>query len=365
MQPDFVPDALHVDEVVDWTGWALGWLNADTDADGGLLTLTLGDEKADTVVLSPDAWNGLEQGAIILRGVHVHLGQAGAADWTFNRDAVVRASAGDVHLHVDVQAQGDLTLASNAGQVQMDAGVRIEGAGAVAVIAATGIDVAQIQADQRIDLHSSAGQITAVAALGSGQAHLQAPSLSFHGYGLSMPLADQVQLVVDAQALQVSAPTGVASRGVLADGSLYYRLVDRQGSYHQLRILGDAPQRVMEARAELVSRADQAAQGVSLSLLRVEPVSVAAWSASLDLFRSDNQSATSRYLAEPAQAAASSFAFMSLQAPSLDDELEGIDYGYDGNSLNGGLVLSSEGDLLRSTGQAVAPGVWSTEVGGL
>jgi hypothetical protein len=102
-----------------------------------------------------------------------------------------------------------------------------------------------------------------------------------------------------------------------------------------------------------------------LSLLRVEPVSVAAWSASLDLFRSDNQSATSRYLAEPAQAAASSFAFMSLQAPSLDDELEGIDYGYDGNSLNGGLVLSSEGDLLRSTGQAVAPGVWSTEVGGL
>jgi hypothetical protein len=225
--------------------------------------------------------------------------------------------------------------------------------------------VAQIQADQRIDLYSSAGQITAVAALGSGQAHLQAPSLSFHGYGLSMPLADQVQLVVDAQALQVSAPTGVASRGVLADGSLYYRLVDRQGSYHQLRILGDAPQRVMEARAELVSQADQAAQGVSLSLLRVEPVSVAAWSASLDLFRSDNQSATSRYLAEPAQAAASSFAFMSLQAPSLDDELEGIDYGYDGNSLNGGLVLSSEGDLLRSTGQAVAPGVWSTEVGGL
>jgi hypothetical protein len=365
MQPDFVPDALHVDEVVDWTGWALGWLNADTDADGGLLTLTLGDEKADTVVLSPDAWNGLEQGAIILRGAHVHLGQAGAADWTFNRDAVVRASAGDVHLHVDVQAQGDLTLASNAGQVQMDAGVRIEGAGAGAVIAATGIDVAQIQADQRIDLYSSAGQITAVAALGSGQAHLQAPSLSFHGYGLSMPLADQVQLVVDAQALQVSAPTGVASRGVLADGSLYYRLVDQQGSYHQLRILGDAPQRVMEARAELVSRADQAAQGVSLSLLRVEPVSVAAWSASLDLFRSDNQSATSRYLAEPAQAAASSFAFMSLQAPSLDDELEGIDYGYDGNSLNGGLVLSSEGDLLRSTGQAVAPGVWSTEVGGL
>jgi hypothetical protein len=361
MQADFVPQVLQADQIVNWAGWALDWLNAD--ADGGLLTLTLGDEKADTVVASTDLWNGLDTGAIVLRGATVHLGQSGASDWTFSRDAVVRASAGDVRLHVDVQAQGDLTLASNAGQVQTDAGVRIEGAGSVAILAATGIDVAQVQASQRLDVYSPAGQIKAVAALGSGQAHLQAPSLSFHGYGLAMPLVEPVVLVVDAQALQVSAPTGVASRGMLADGSVYYRLVDRQGAFHQLRILGDAPQRVMEARAELVSQSEQAAQGVSLSLLRLEPVSFAAWSTSLDLFRSDNQSSTSRYLAGASEASVSSFSFMASAAAGQDDELESIDYGYDGSSLDAGLVLSAEGDLLRSTGQAVAPASWSMEAG--
>jgi hypothetical protein len=92
-------------------------------------------------------------------------------------------------------------------------------------------------------------------------------------------------------------------------------------------------------------------------------VSFAAWSSSLDLFRSDNQSSTSRYLAGASEASVSSFSFMASAAAGQDDELESIDYGYDGSSLDAGLVLSAEGDLLRSTGQAVAPANWSMEAG--
>jgi hypothetical protein len=54
---------------------------------------------------------------------------------------------------------------------------------------------------------------------------------------------------------------------------------------------------------------------------------------------------------------------MASAAAGQDDELESIDYGYDGSSLDAGLVLSAEGDLLRSTGQAVAPANWSMEAG--
>ena len=57
-------------------------------------------------------------------------------------------------------------------------------------------------------------------------------------------------LTVQAQALQVSAPSGVASRG-MTTGGMFYRLMDQGTGYLQLKLVGNAPERVMVSASQV------------------------------------------------------------------------------------------------------------------
>jgi hypothetical protein len=358
MQVDFAPD--------DWrfsagaTDALVLWLAADADGDDGLATLTLGDVSATTRVASPSIWNGLTVGSVLLRGDVVHLGTAGDAAWTLQHDAVMRATHGDLRLHVDLLAEGDLSLVSNSGAVSMDAGTQITGQGAVALTAATGIAVGQIEADQRIDLFSPAGRVQAVAAL-VGLAHLDAPAMSFYGYGLALPVqSGQAVLVVDAQALQVGAPTGGAARGYAADGSVYYRLMDKGVVYHQLQVFDQAPQRVMVPRSELQAQAAEVAQSRPLAGVWADSSGWSGWSLNNRETPASSTSAVARYLStEPIFLLNQSFG--SNFDPFGGDEIDLIDYGLTGDLGDSGLLLDASSDLLRSTGQLLAASQWSIE----
>jgi hypothetical protein len=295
MDVNFVPGALNWDAAA--TDALVAWLAADTD--GGLISLTLGDDAASTLVASASVFNVMNAGTILLRGDEVHLGGGTGPAWTLQKDTVVRAASGNLSQRVDLLAENDLSLVANQGAISMDVGRQIVGNGAVALTATTGIAVAQIHADQRIDLFSPGGQIRAVASL-DGQAHLNAPAVSFYGYGPTMPLqGSQSVMVVDTKALQVAAPTGLAARGFNADGSVYYRAVDKGQFHHQLQVYDQLPQRVMISRTDLQSQAVQLAQSQPLS--SVWPVSSGflGWASGLD--RQDDTaislSAVQRYLA--------------------------------------------------------------------
>jgi hypothetical protein len=363
MQIDFAPGALEFDAAA--TDALVAWLAADVDNDAGLVSLTLGDATTTTRVASPSIWNGLTVGSVLLRGDVVHLGEADGSAWTLQRDAVMRATSGDLRLHVDLLAQGDLSLVANTGSIAMVAGIKIAGTkiagnGAVALTAATGIAVGQIDADQRIDLFSPAGQVRAVAALG-GQAHLQAPAVSFYGYGLALPLqSSQAVLVVDAQALQVAAETGRAARGYAADGSLYYRLMDKGVVYHQLQVFDQAPQRVMVPRSEVLAQADQVAQSQPLAIVWDSNKGLSGWLQTLEPTISST-SAVARYL----QAASPDSSEMQPFGMAFDgfngDEMDYIDYGLINSLDHSEFLLNSSSDLLRSTGQLLAASQWSID----
>ena len=359
MQVDFAPGAWAFD--AEATDALVQWLAADTDADGGLATLTLGDSAATTRVSSPSIWNGLTVGSVLLRGDAVHLGADGDAPWTLQHDAVMRATQGDLLLHVDLVAQGDLSLVSNSGSVSMDAGTQITGQGAVALTAATGIAVGQIEADQRIDLFSPAGRVQAVAALG-GLAHLDAPAVSFYGYGLNLPVqSSQAVLVVDAQALQVGAPTGGAARGYAADGSLYYRLMDKGVVYHQLQVFDQAPERVMVPRSEVQAEAAEVAQSRPLASVWADSSGWSGWSMNTRETPASSMSAVARYLsAEPILLSRQSFSATFDRLGG--DEIDSMEYGLTGDWGDSGSLLDSSSDLLRSTGQLLAASQWSIEL---
>jgi hypothetical protein len=300
--------------------------------------------------------------SVLLRGDVVHLGEASGPAWTLQRDAVMRATSGDLQLHVDLLAQGDrsldLSLVANTGSIEMVAGTQIAGSSAVALTAATGIAVGQIEAAQRIDLFSPAGQVRAVAALG-GQAHLKAPAVSFYGYGLASPLhSSQAVLVVDAQALQVAAETGRVARGYAADGSLYYRLMDKGVVYHQVQVFDLAPQRVMVPRSEVLAQADQVAQSRPFASVWDSNKGLSGWLKTLEPTTSST-SAVARYL----QAASPDSPTMQPSGMAFDplngDDMDHIDYGLIESLDDSEFSLISNSDLLRSTGQLLAASQWS------
>jgi hypothetical protein len=360
MQTDFAPGALEFDAAA--TDALVAWLAADVDSDAGLVSLTLGDATATTLVASPSIWNSLTVASVLLRGDVVHLGEASGPAWTLQRDAVMRATSGDLQLHVDLLAQGDrsldLSLVANTGSIEMVAGTQIAGSSAVALTAATGIAVGQIEAAQRIDLFSPAGQVRAVAALG-GQAHLKAPAVSFYGYGLASPLhSSQAVLVVDAQALQVAAETGRVARGYAADGSLYYRLMDKGVVYHQVQVFDLAPQRVMVPRSEVLAQADQVAQSRPFASVWDSNKGLSGWLKTLEPTTSST-SAVARYL----QAASPDSPTMQPSGMAFDplngDDMDHIDYGLIESLDDSEFSLISNSDLLRSTGQLLAASQWS------
>jgi hypothetical protein len=354
VQPDFVAKDFQP-SAEDLARW-INWLAADQDGDAGLLSLTLGDAGAETRIPSASPWNDVDADSVILRGSAVHLGSADEPYWDLQRDAVLRATAGSLELHVDLDAKGDVSLVSTTGQVRMDAEVTVVAKGAVALSAAAGMVVGQIDSVQRIDLYSPAGRIVSAAAATAGTAHVMAPAVSVHGYGQSWSTAQADQmLTVQAQALQVSAPSGVASRG-LTTGGMVYRLMDQGVGYLQLKLVGNAPERVMVSASQVQTE---------LSLINDGSMPTQAWqpagqigglSAWVPLAAASMQEA-GRFLQR--QTAPKAFEPTSFMAATSDDLLSDMAYGLSPEDNTVVLSLELDAPLVRSTGQLLTESDWT------
>ncbi|WP_416546172.1 hypothetical protein ACHEXK_11130 [Limnohabitans sp. DCL3] len=354
---DRLPDAAPLDfapSALDFAVW-MNWLAADQDGDAGLRSLTLGDAAAITRIPSAKPWTILEADSVILRGTTVHLGSAGEPDWTLTQSAVLRATAGSLDLHVGLDAMGDVSLVSTTGQVRMGADVAVVAVGAVAMSAATGMVVGHLDSEQRIDLYSHnangpQGSIVSAAAAASGDAHVTAPAVSVHGYGQRWATADTAQmLTVNAQALQVSAPSGVASRGLTSSG-MVYRLMDQGVGYLQVKLVGEAPQRVMVSASQVQTELTAIREGFTPALAwqpAGQTVGLAAWV----------PISVSRYLlSQPAPVSITPSTFM---ADSTDDLLSDMAYGLSPDDNTVVLSLELDAPLVRSTGQLLTESDWT------
>jgi hypothetical protein len=360
--PDAPPLAFEPD-AQDLENW-LTWLAADPDRisdpseapDGtrGLLSLTLGDAQALTRVSSAFPWTGLPTGSVALKGSAVHLGTAGEGRWQFGDAEVLRATAGSVYLHVDLLAEASVTLVSTAGAIEMDAGVQVAANGAAALSAASGIVIGQIDSDTRIDFYSPAGQITAAGSVAS--AHLRAPAVSMYGYGQLSGSADaQRVLTVEAQAVQVSAPSGVSSRGMNADG-VFYRLMDRGVSHLQFKLKDSATERVLVAASQVQSERSLISAGQTPAQAwqtAGSPTGLAAWVPSV----APSTPAVSRYLDGPPVV----MSFFSMRSMPLaqDELLDDMSYGLSPEQEEPALSLDPGSPLLRSTGQLLTESEWA------
>jgi hypothetical protein len=351
VQPNFVAKDFQPSSE-DLARW-MDWLAADQDGDAGLLSLTLGDAGAVTRIPSASPWNDVDVGRVILRGSAVHLGSTGEAAWTLNSSAVLRATAGSLDLHVDLKAMSDVSLVSTTDQVRMGAGVMVAANGAVALSAATGIVVGQIDSDKRIDLYSPTGRIVSAAAAAAGTAHVTAPAVSVHGYGQSWATARaDHMLTVQAQALQVSAPSGVASRG-MTTGGMFYRLMDQGTGYLQLKLVGNAPERVMVSASQVQTELSIISGGSTPTKAWQPAGQMAGLSAWVPTAAVSTQAVSRYLLSQPAPQT-------SFMATSSDDLLSDLAYGLSPEDNTVVRSLELDAPLVRSTGQLLRESDWTS-----
>ena len=349
MLPDAAPLAFEP-SALDLAVW-MDWLAAD-QGDAGLLSLTLGDAGAVTRIPSASPWNDVDAGNVILRGSAVHLGSTGDAAWNLNSSAVLRATAGSLDLHLDLKAMGDVSLVSTTDQVRMGAGVKVAANGAVALSAATGIVVGQIDSDKRIDLYSPTGRIVSAAAAAAGTAHVTAPAVSVHGYGQSWATARaDHMLTVQAQALQVSAPSGVASRG-MTTGGMVYRLMDQGTGYLQLKLVGNAPERVMVSASQVQTELSIISSGSTPTKAWQPAGQMGGLSAWVPTAAVSTQAVSRYLLSQPAPQT-------SFMATSSDDLLSDLAYGLSPEDNTVVLSLELDAPLVRSTGQLLTESDWT------
>jgi hypothetical protein len=252
----------------------------------------------------------------------------------------------------------------------------VDAKGAVALSAVTGLVVGQIESDKRVDLYSynengPQGRIVSAPATDAGIAHVTAPEVSVYGYGQSWSTAQAAEvLTVKAQALQVSAPTGVASRG-MTTGGLVYRLMDQGVGYLQLKVVGNAPERVrvpvsqVQTELKVISDGDMPTQAWQL----LSKMDLSAWvpsaagNAQAVGNQADGKQAVGKqevmsYLQrqpEPLMASA----FTSFKADASDDLLSDMAYGLSTGDNTVVLSLELDAPLVRSTGQLLAESDWT------
>jgi hypothetical protein len=179
---------------------------------------------------------------------------------------------GDLRLNADlISANGaHISLQAGRGQVLMGADAEIRSPGALVTIkAANGINVGGIDTSGAdglqgaVALDSAGGQIALAAPHIDGMG-VRAQSMSFYGYGRPSGSGGGDRLLrVESQLLQVSAPSGVSSRGLNGNG-LFYRLMDAGKSYTQLQVVGKSPERVLLATTDVAGQPAQAASYLAL-----------------------------------------------------------------------------------------------------
>ena len=363
----FAPDAQTLGALDDLVAWLAA--DTDTDDDGRLASLTLGSDEAATSIATPTPWTVLQAGGsmVQLRGTTVDLGTAsGAAVWTFPTETTLRAASGDLHLHVDLAVSDGVSLTAQQGALFMDAAASIVANGPVALTAPDGVTISQIESDTRIDVHSAAGIVQSTGAV-TGGVHLTARSVSIHGVGLRIPVADATDVpVARAATVQVSGVRGMTFEGRGADGSIVYRTMSRGVAYEQLRMADDGAARVLVARSELQGSATRIGQGEPVSMVYASPLGASTTSfAPLAAAGAGTGTGTavSSYLDTAGRAGALSWGgFPSLASERGGLDLNDLSYGIEDGS-QGRSVLSDDpgAPLLLSSGQVATEPIWTME----
>jgi hypothetical protein len=234
--------------------------------------LTIGVAGTSTTVRSPSLWSE-QVDSVVMRGQQVQLGASGEnALWQLGSVSHFVAVDGDLRLNADlISANGaHISLQAGRGQVLMGADAEIRSPGALVTIkAANGINVGGIDTSGAdglqgaVALDSAGGQIALAAPHIDGMG-VRAQSMSFYGYGRPSGSGGGDRLLrVESQLLQVSAPSGVSSRGLNGSG-LFYRLMDAGKSYTQLQVVGKSPERVLLATTDVAGQPAQAASYLAL-----------------------------------------------------------------------------------------------------
>jgi hypothetical protein len=231
--------------------------------------ITLGVAGTSTTVRSETLWSE-KAGSVELAGGQVHLGVASEnARWQILSSTRFVALDGDLQLNADLLSDNGshISLQAGNGQVRMSANSEIRSEGAlVTVKAASGIEVGRIDTSSAdglqgaVALDSAGGRIVlADTYTASRDLGVSAQSVSFFGYGQAHKATDGDRVLrVESDRLQVSAPSGVSSRGLSTSG-LYYRLMDQGKAYAQLLVTGQVPERVMLPASEVAGNPLQAA----------------------------------------------------------------------------------------------------------
>jgi hypothetical protein len=237
--------------------------------DASFADISVGMAGTNTTVRSPSLWSEQAR-SVVMAGGQVHLGAASEnAQWQISSDTRFVAVSGDLQLHADLLSgnRSNISLQAGSGQVRMAANSEIRSEGAVVTVKATnGIEVGRIDTSSAdglqgaVALDSAGGRIVLADTYTASQdLGVSAQSVSFFGYGQAYKSTDGDRVLrVESERLQVSAPTGVSSRG-LSTGGVYYRLMDQGTAYAQLLVTGQAPERVMLPVSEVAGNPLQAA----------------------------------------------------------------------------------------------------------
>jgi hypothetical protein len=106
-----------------------------------------------------------------------------------------------------------------------------------------------------VALDSTSGTIRAAS---STTGMVSAKTVSLYGSGPNVnDLGTQKAVVVQAQLMQVSAPSGSVVRDVNASGDIFYTLIKRNAYFREATILGSAPSQVVVAKSQVSGLLEQ------------------------------------------------------------------------------------------------------------
>jgi hypothetical protein len=110
---------------------------------------------------------------------------------------------------------------------------------------------------------------------------IRAQAVSMYGYGQATSQTGDKALRVETDILQVSAPSGLVSRGLTAAGA-YYRLSDHGQTYVQARLVGSAPDRVLLPKSEVAQKPVE-----SLAYMALQTPPTSGWTAGVQALASN------------------------------------------------------------------------------
>jgi len=235
--------------------------------------LSLGD-SASALTLGNDSLLNEGVSAVTLLGTQVSLDDvvAGTANWTTDSASLKLQASGTAvgarDVLVDVKLVSaistNMALSSAAGNVTMTAPAKLASVGGNLTLHAFGdVVVGELNASTTsaasvggVALDSTSGTIRAAS---SASGAVGAKTVSIFGNGPNVTdLATQTAINVQAQQVQVSAPSGSVVRDSGASGETYYTLIKRGTYYRQATVVGTAPSHVVVDKSLVSGTPEQA-----------------------------------------------------------------------------------------------------------